>query len=146
MFTTQRKVGDLMSLQRCYAKTSLGVVYPWTPQDEPEDVEYYDVPAKSPREAFQSLIDKFRKLQYISRPSNVTEGEYQLVVDEWDVFIPDDAPDRARELTEELHKKWQLSRGLEQVYLQCGWRPDQVDQSAFRRDEFIEKRRRYLFG
>jgi hypothetical protein len=122
------------------------VVYPWTPQDEPEDVEYYDVPAKSPREAFQPLIDKYRGLQYISRPSNAKEGEYQLVIDEWDVCIPDNAPVKARELTEELHRKWQHSRGLERIYLACGWRPDQVDQSAFRRDEFLEERRCYLFG
>lgn len=135
-----------MSLPGNYAKKSPGVVYPWTPQDEPEDVEYYDVPAKPSREAFQPLIDKFRKLQYISRPSNAKEAEYQLVTDEWDISVPDDAPHRARELTEELHRKWQHSRGLEQIYLQCGWRPDQVDQSAFRRDEFIEKRRQYLFG
>lgn len=135
-----------MPLQGNHAKKSLGVVYPWTPQDEPEDVEYDDVPAKSPREAFQPLIDKFRKLQYISRPSNGKGGEYQLVVDEWDVFIPDNTPCRARELTEELHRNWQHSRGLEQIYIQCGWRPDQVDQSAFRREEFIEKRTCYLFG
>jgi hypothetical protein len=146
MFTRQRRVGDLMSLQRCYAKTSLGVIYPWTPQDQPEDVEYYCVPAKSPREAFQPLIDEFRKLQYVSWPSNAKEGEYQLVVDEWDVFIPDDTPDRARELTEELHRNWQHSRGLKKIYIQCGWHPDQVDQNAFRRDDFIEKRRQYLFG
>jgi hypothetical protein len=35
---------------------------------------------------------------------------------------------------------------LERIYLECGWRPDQMGQSAFRRDEFIEKRRAYLFG
>lgn len=104
------------------------------------------MPAKSPREAFQPPIERFRGLQYISHPSNVKEGEYQLVVDEWDIFVPDDAPDRARELTEELYKKWQHSRGLEDLYLHCGWRPRQIDQSAFRRDEFIEKRRQYLFG
>jgi hypothetical protein len=85
-------------------------------------------------------------LEYISRPSNAKEREYQLVVDEWDIFVPDNAPDRARELTEKLHRNWQRSRGLQLIYIQCGWRPDQVDQSAFRRDEFIEKRRQYLFG
>jgi hypothetical protein len=135
-----------MPLQGHYAKKSPEVVYPWTPQDEPEDVEFYDVSAKSPREAFQPLIDKFRKLQYISRPSNAKEGEYQLITDEWDISVPEDAPDRARELTEELHRKWQHSRELEQIHLQCGWRPNQVDQSAFRRDEFIGRRRQHLFG
>lgn len=124
----------------------LGVVYSWTPQDEPEEMAYYDMPATTPREAFQPLIDKFRSLQYISLPSNAKEGEYQLVVDEWDVFVPDDAPDRARELTEELHRKWQHSRGLKDIYLQCGWRPEQIDQFSFRRDDLIERRRRYLFG
>jgi len=121
------------------------VVYPYTPQDEPDDGKYYDVPAMSPREAFQPLIDKYRGLHYTSRPSNAKEGEYQLIIDEWDVCVPDNAPVRARQLTEELHRRWQYSRGLEEIYLECGWRPDQVDQSAFRRDEFLEKRRRYLF-
>lgn len=123
----------------------LGVIYPWTPQDEPEETAYYDVPAKTPREAFQSVINKFRGLQYISHPSNAKEGEYQMVVDEWDVIVPDDVPDRVRELTEQLHRKWQYSRGLKDMYVECGWRPEQIDQSAFRRDEFIERRRRYLF-
>jgi hypothetical protein len=106
MFTTRRRVGHLLALQRCYAKPLLEVVYPWTPQGEPEDVEYYDVPAKSPREAFQPLIDRYRGLHYLSRPLNAKEGEYELVIDEWDVCVPDNAPVRARELTEELHRKW----------------------------------------
>jgi hypothetical protein len=125
---------------------SLGVVYPWTPQHEDDDTEYYDVPAKSPREAFQPLIDKYRGLQYISRPTDSKEGEFQLVLDECHVFAPESSPDGARGIAQELQADWQLSRGLEEIYLECGWRTDRVDQSAFRREEFLERRRRYLFG
>lgn len=152
MLTTQIRVSNAIFLaglalpRKHHAETSPEVIYPWNPEDEPEDVEYCDVPAKSPREASQPLIYKYRRLHYTNWPSNAKEGEYQLVIDEWDVCVPDNAPDRARELTEELHRQWQHSRGLEKIYLECGWRPDQVDQNAFRRDEFLEKRRRYLFG
>lgn len=151
MFTTRRRVSlprvsnNLRQFHNHCAKAPLGVVYPRTPQDEPEEMAFDDLPAKTPREAFQSLIDKFRELRYISHPSNSREGEYQLVVDGWDVVVPDNAPERVRKLTEELYSQWQHSRGLRDIYLQCGWRPEQIEQSAFRRDEFIERRRRYLF-
>jgi hypothetical protein len=152
MFTIRRRVSNvipfanLKPVQTQYAKTLPGVVYPWTPQDEDDDTEYYDVPAKSPRETFQPLIDKYRSLQYISRPTNAEEGEFQLFIDEWQFGLPDHAPDEARELLEGLHTDWQLSRGLEEIYFECGWRTDQVDQSAFRREEFLEKRQQHLFG
>jgi hypothetical protein len=121
-------------------------VYAWTPQAEDDDTEYYNVPAKSPREAFQPLIDKYRSLQYISRPTNAKEGEFQLFVDECHIFAPENCPDEVHEIAQELQADWQLSRGLEGIYLECGWRTDRVDQSAFRREEFLERRRRYLFG
>jgi hypothetical protein len=152
MFMIRRRVSysipcaNLRFLQVHSAKLSLGVVYPWTPQAEDDDTEYYDVPAKSPRDAFQSLIDKYRCLQYISRPTNAKEGEFQLFVDECHIFAPENCPDEVHEIAQELQADWQLSRGLEGIYLECGWRTDRVDQSAFRREEFLERRRRYLFG
>jgi hypothetical protein len=121
-------------------------VYPLTPQNEDDDTEYCDVPAKSPREAFQPLIDKYRSLRYISRPTNAKDGEFQLFIDEWQIFASENDPDEVREIAQELHADWLLSRGLKEIYLECGWQTDQLDQSAFRRDEFLEKRRRHLFG
>jgi hypothetical protein len=151
MFMIRRRVSypipcaNHRSLQVHCANSTPGVVYPWNPQHEDDDTEYYDVPAKSPREAFQPLIDKYRGLQYISRPTNTKEGEFQLFIDECYIFASENCPDEVREITQELQADWQLSRGLEEIYLECGWRIDRVDQSAFRREEFLEKRRRYLF-
>jgi hypothetical protein len=112
MFMIRRRVSysipcaNLRFLQVHSAKLSLGVVYPWTPQAEDDDTEYYDVPAKSPRDAFQSLIDKYRCLQYISRPTNAKEGEFQLFVDECHIFAPENCPDEVHEIAQELQADW----------------------------------------
>ena len=42
------------------------------------------------------------------------------------------------------YKIWQAEMHLKELYLECGWDVNAVEQSTFRRDEFLDKRRRYL--
>jgi uncharacterized membrane protein YccC len=39
---------------------------------------------------------------------------------------------------------WKAIRGLEDIYVDCGWNINTVDQSTFRRDQFIGRRKRYV--
>lgn len=104
------------------------------------------VPSKPPREALQPLIDKFRSLAYINRPP-WAGTDHELVYEE-SAFPPPDRADfsddsdfesRVRARDEFLAK-----RRLKDLYLECGWDVNAVEQTAFRRDRFIEKRSRHL--
>jgi len=127
-------------------ETQSEVMHAWTPIDSDYD-NYLGEPAKSPRDALQPLIDKFRSLQYISRPHNSGDDTlYEVVGESYDVTLPDDASEEVRRVVEKMRWDWQRSRGLKAIYLKCGWRPDRVDQSAFDHDEFLAQRARHLTG
>lgn len=48
------------------------------------------------------------------------------------------------ELYQAKYNVWKAMRGLKDIYLDCGWNVNTVNQDSFRRSEFIERRRRYL--
>lgn len=124
------------------------------PSDESEDEEGggyigFKYPAfKSPREALQPTIDKFRGLHWISRPLDVeADSEHYLVETEaFGYSVPDDATGGERNNLERLRVSWQASRDLKDLYLACGWDRDALQQTAFRREEFVEKRRQQLLN
>jgi hypothetical protein len=104
------------------------------------------IPSTSPREALQPLINKFRSLDYINVPS-WAGMDHQLVYEEWafpppvrtDFSDDEDFQSQARARDEFLAK-----RQLKDLYLECGWDVNAVAQTAFRCDEFLEKRRQHL--
>lgn len=125
-------------------------MYPWAPVldqrcdgDEDEkigpSVLHTYVPPKSPREALQPVIDKFRKSHYVMRQLMVEEDlNVQLHEEnEYEDGVPEDSDD-------EDFKVWQAVMHLKDLFLECGWDVDAVEQTTFRRDEFLEKRRRYF--
>ena len=111
-------------------------------------VDYFRayVPSMSPREALQPLINKFRALDYINRPPWAST-EHELVYEE-SAFPPPERADFRDESGFEsqvrARDEFLAKRHLKDLYLECGWDVNAVEQTAFRRDEFLEKREQYL--
>ncbi|KAI7212141.1 hypothetical protein KC333_g7276 [Hortaea werneckii] len=133
-------------------------VFPWTPMydgasaadddgDDSDGCDYFHVKPKSPREALQPLINEFRGLHYINKPLNEnTNTSHQLFEETLNVgvtktFTEDEI---RRWVGKEYYRHWQISRELKDMYLDCGWQVDSVEQPDFRREEFLERRRRHL--
>ena len=132
------------------------LMFPWTPiMDGPVDDDERDmtanyfhanIPSKSPREALQPLIDKYRGLQYIIKPPRGGIG-HELYLQESNYLRPYDGPEDRREESEASDREiLSVSRRLKDLYLWCGWNDNTVEQVSFRRDEFIEEGEKFLAG
>ena len=85
------------------------------------------------------MLDDFRSLNWL-----VTSPRYGLYTEwPWDEF-PQDRPERFRRVYEADYDMWKAVRGLAYSCLGCGWNVNAMDQSKLRRDDFIERRKRYL--
>ncbi|RMX98020.1 hypothetical protein D0868_10331 [Hortaea werneckii] len=131
-------------------------MFPWTPmyegssaadneEDDSDRPDYLHVEPRSPREALQPLIDKFRRLQYINMPLS-GDTNHLLFEDTLDIGVSNTPTkeELQRYVGKDYYRRWQVSRELKEIYLDCGWKVDAVEQLEFRRDEFLERRRRHL--
>lgn len=103
------------------------------------DTNYFHISPVSPREALQPVIDKYRGLHYINRPLS-GDRNFVLVTEQVGERLPEDPTDTQRRSFENSQKVWQAERGLEAIYLDCGWDVNAIKQTNFRRDEFLQKR------
>jgi hypothetical protein len=115
-------------------------------RDMTTDYFHANIPSKSPREALQPHIDKYRGLQYIIKPLS-EDIENELYIEECEYLRPCEGPEDRREEFESIDSKT-LSRlrHPRDLYLWCGWNRNTIEQAAFRRDESIEKREELLAG
>jgi hypothetical protein len=131
-------------------------MFPWTPiMDAPVDDDERDMTAnyfhvniqsKSPREALQPFIDKYRGLEYVIKPPSESTG-HELYLEEFQYLRPYEGPEDRREESEANDRKTlSIIRHLRDLYLCCGWNLNNVEQTTFRRDEFIERREEFLAG
>jgi hypothetical protein len=131
-------------------------MFSWTPiMDAPVDDDERDmtanyfhvnIPSKSPREALQPLIDKYRGLRYVIKPLRGGIG-HELYLEEFKYLQPYEGPEDRREESEASDREiLSILRRLKDLYLWCGWNLNTVEQAAFRRDEFIKKREEFLAG
>jgi hypothetical protein len=105
---------------------------------------HVNIPSKSPREALQPLIDKYRGLEYIIKPPSESTGP-ELYLGEFEYLRPYEGPEDRREESELTDSKTLARlRQLKYLYLWCGWNLNTAEQATFRRDEFIEKREEFL--
>jgi hypothetical protein len=112
--------------------------------DESElDTNYFHISPVSPREALQPVIDMYRGLHYINRPLT-GDSNFLLVTEQVGERPPDDPTGAQRQSFESSRKIWQAERGLEAIYLDCGWDVNAVEQTNFRRDEFLQKRHDHI--
>jgi hypothetical protein len=139
------------------ANTRVGLMHPWValysaPVDDDEErdmnLDYFRayIPSMSPREALQPLINRFRSLDYINRPP-WAGTEHELVYEE-SAFPPPVRTDFRDESDfqsqEQARNEFLAKRHLKDLYLECGWNVNAVLQTAFRCEEFLEKRRQHL--
>lgn len=131
----------------CSLTTDLEVIFPWTPMgDSSTDARNrFHVPPISPREALQPTIDNFRCLRWMNVPLYGDEN-HELVEDIFDrgQENSDFGNDEQQNTYDHERRLWEAQRGLKDVYLECGWDVEAEEQTTFRRDEFLEKRRSYL--
>jgi NAD+--asparagine ADP-ribosyltransferase len=102
---------------------------------------YFEVPPVTPREAFQPIIDNYRSLKWLAT------GERSSFLPRWPyIEWPSSGkhPERAHQRYQADYDIWKAMRGLKDVYLDCGWNVHAVEQSSFQRNEFIERKKRYI--
>ena len=113
-------------------------MYPWNYNDY-EDDNYFQVPPLTPRKAFQPVIDNFRNLNWL------TIGDWRGIQTKWPWNdFPEDWPESDRPSYEADYDVWKAIRGLKDIYIDCGWNVDAIEQTNFRREEFIEKQKRHI--
>ena len=112
------------------------VLYSW---DMNAHDKYFEAPPLSPREAFQPLIDDFRSLDSLAAKhlwGLQTEWPWAEFPREW--------RESFREGYEADYNVWKAIHRLADIYTDCGWQVNAIEQPAFRRDEFIERRKRHM--
>ncbi|RMZ78337.1 hypothetical protein DV738_g3888, partial [Chaetothyriales sp. CBS 135597] len=132
---------ELYGIEYIYdVKTKL--VTPWDVMAGPGGKrDYFDVPAKSPHEAFRDVIENFRSLNYLGTP---------LYVDFNTGYFSKYSGKPPRHYSEHDTKRWlaghdiwAATRKIKDIYLDCGWDVKGYEQPNFRRDEFIRRRNEY---
>lgn len=123
---------------------AIGLVTPWKHWGDPSDSsDYFHVPAVTPREAFQPLINKYRTLEYLGTPPFMELNND--LFPEYGRTPPEDFSDEgARAQYRADYDVWEAKRKLKDLYVECGWDVGAVEQAQFRREEFVERRERYL--
>lgn len=113
--------------------------------DDDGDIDYFHIQPQPPREALQPLIDKLRRLHYIIVRLD-GDTNHQLFEETHNVGVTENftEDELRRWVGTEYYRCWQISRELKDIYVDCGWEVDSVEQPRFRRGEFLERRRRYL--
>lgn len=112
----------------------------WKPIDNPDEVDdYFHVPAQPPREVLRPIIDKYRRLEYLGTPAGIDHNH--ALFSESGGQPPEDWNARDRQRWQGQYDIWAAVRKLKEFYLECGWDVEAIEQTRFRRDEFLEKRR-----
>jgi len=125
-----------------HANDATELVTPWKHWGDPSDnTDYFHVPALSPREAFQPLINKYRRLESLGTPPFM-EFNNDLFP-ECGRAPPEDWDEGAKVQFRVDYDVWQAKRKLADIYLECGWDVNAVEQSGFRRADFIARREKY---
>ncbi|GAB7349046.1 hypothetical protein MBLNU459_g8012t1 [Dothideomycetes sp. NU459] len=116
----------------------------WEPLENPDDTDGYDhVPKKRPSESLRPMIEDYRRLNYIGGASIGIDFNYDFF-SESGGEAPEDFSEREKRIWRAQYDVWAATRKIKDFYLECGWNVDTVEQSEFRREDFLEKRRHYL--
>ncbi|KAK5137432.1 hypothetical protein LTR08_009011 [Meristemomyces frigidus] len=116
----------------------------WKPYDDPDvdSNDYFHVQAKTPREVLNPLINEYSSLNYLGTPEGITQFDDNLFA-EYGRQPPDESKEPDCRQFRADYDVWVAVRKLKELYLECGWVVDDVEQPSFRRDEFLEKRANY---
>lgn len=143
IYDTQKGMnGQTLLVLTPVADCATELLVPWKPTETPEDVnDYFQVPGLPPREALAPLITACQTLDYLGTPDGLdfNHGLYS----ESGGLPPKDWPEHNKRQWWAQYATWQAVRKLEDIYLDCGWNVDTLQQPNFRREEFIKRRQKY---
>lgn len=107
--------------------------------ENPDEVnDYFYVPAASPRAVLNPLIKDYRSLNYLRGPYYM-DFNHELF-SESGGKPPKGWRGRDVRRWQASYDVWAAMRRLKDMYLECGWDVDTVEQTHFRRDEFLARR------
>lgn len=114
----------------------------WKPWENPADVDdYFHVPTAPPREILGPVIKDYRSLRYLATPRGV-EFNPECFAESGGVPPRDWGPEDQRKW-QNTYNVWEATQPIRDLFLECGWNTGTVEQTIFRRDEFITRRDRY---
>ncbi|KAK5741363.1 hypothetical protein LTR17_004070 [Elasticomyces elasticus] len=120
------------------------LVTPWRPFDTPVGVNnYFGVPAISPREVFGPIVEDYRKLKHIGTGDRMDWDDEETYMSGGIAPIGQGYTARDALWYGAQYREYIAVHGLRDLYLECGWEVDAVNQTRFRRAEFVEKRQKY---
>jgi hypothetical protein len=144
-FTTRRQVSlvsNIVQHQLLQTNRTIELVTPWKHWGDLTDAsDYFHVPGLSPREAFQPMINNFRSLHYLGLPPSIDHNSAPYA--ECGRKLPD-WNNWDRPIYQAGYDVWEATRKLVDIYLDCGWDVNAVEQRDFRREEFVARRERHL--
>ncbi|KAI3334160.1 hypothetical protein F4824DRAFT_490392 [Ustulina deusta] len=117
-------------------------IYGTKPFDNPEGEDGYShVASASPREVLSPIMDDYRKLRYLATPQGVDYSD-ALFANSGGVRPDGWRPDEQQKW-EAAYAVWEATQKLRDLYLECGWDVDAVEQRGFSLDEFLARREMY---
>ncbi|KAK4891595.1 hypothetical protein LTR27_009764 [Elasticomyces elasticus] len=120
------------------------LVTPWRPFDTPVGVNnYFGIPAISPREAFGPIVEDYRKLKHIGTGDLMDWDDEETYMSGGIAPVGQGYTARDALWYGARYREYIAVHGLKDLYLECGWDVDAVNQTRFRRAEFVEKRQKY---
>ncbi|ROV96763.1 hypothetical protein VMCG_07905 [Cytospora schulzeri] len=128
-----------------------GLLTPWKPFDHglSDTNDYSHVTALPPRQVIGPLIDRYRRLDNLATPSGEVDFSSPLFAEApLDPVTGEAQPPRDWGPVDATkwhaqYAVWRATRGIKDLYLECGWDVDAREQHGFRRDEFLRKRAVY---
>ncbi|KAI1428294.1 hypothetical protein F5Y12DRAFT_732989 [Xylaria sp. FL1777] len=119
--------------------TATKLLTPWVPFESPDEVDDYShLAGASPREVLSPIIDNYRKLRYLASPMGVDWAD-RLYAGSGGVR-PDGWGAHEQGMWEASYAVWEATMKLRDLYLECGWDVDAVEQRSFSLDEFLARR------
>ncbi|KAI0486983.1 hypothetical protein F4859DRAFT_467833 [Xylaria cf. heliscus] len=115
---------------------------PWEPLHNPEEENgYFHVTGASPREVLSPIIDDYRKLKHLATPKGIDFSDPSYA-SSGGVPPKDLRPDEQRRWVAS-YAVWAATQKLRDIYLECGWDVDAIEQTTFSLDEYLSKREAY---
>lgn len=108
--------------------------------EEEDPLNYFHLPAHPPSEVLGRLTREYRRLDHLITPHG---GVFRNQDHHFVNSMPDGWSEHEKQRHLASYRTWDAVRKLRDLYVECGWDVDAVEQKNFRRDELIERRARH---
>ncbi|KAI1421367.1 hypothetical protein F5Y12DRAFT_790072 [Xylaria sp. FL1777] len=118
--------------------TATKLLTPWKPFENPDDEDGYShVAGASPREVLSPIIDDYHNFRHLATPQGFNYA-YGLFANSGGVKPDGWRPDEQQKW-EAAYAVWEATQKLRDLYLECGWDVDAVEQTGFNLEEFLAR-------